>query len=645
MPSDKALHRQQVLDQADYVYVRSPQDYHMLKNTVLVLEQAPVLGVDTETTGLDPMVNTVRLIQVASEELALIVDVHGFRDQDGAIDWDFLSPLKVLLESKKLKVLQNAAFDINFLLRDCVSLKGAIFDTMIASSIINNGSPGVKNDLGSIVKRYLKYNLPKELQKADWNGPITQEMLQYAARDAICLPHLMPVLEFALMESRVKENCTLYDIFKLEMRVLWPIALMQYHGFPFDLKSAVELETALKLKAAGLKQTFLENLDQNIKQKHPNQPDAWLPRNADGSINTRAKESGSLRLGTKLYGGFNPSSTQQMADAFTKAGIILPPNAEGKTSLDQNLLSFIRSKYELVDQYLTWKSAANQVTNIHKLIEATGPDGAIHAGYRQTGTKTGRLSCAGPNLQQVDRSPEFRSKFISSYGCVLVVADFSQVELRVAAELSGEQRMLDAYRAGRDLHTETATLITGVESDKITKAQRTSAKIANFGLLYGAGPATLRKQAMAEYGIEMSDSEAKEIVNGFRTAYPQLYEWQQCEGSKTTASVLTLSGRRRILKGFDDKYTTRINTQVQGTAGDIAKKAISLIWRDIVRLSEEAKLIAMIHDEIVLEVREDVKEQWAQRLKDCMEQAGASVCSKVPIVAEVSYGLTWADAK
>jgi DNA polymerase-1 len=109
--------------------------------------------------------------------------------------------------------------------------------------------------------------------------------------------------------------------------------------------------------------------------------------------------------------------------------------------------------------------------------------------------------------------------------------------------------------------------------------------------------------------------------------------------------VLTLSGRRRILKGFDDKYTTRINTQVQGTAGDIAKKAISSIWREIVKLPGEAKLIAMIHDEIVLEVQEDVKEQWAQRLKDCMEQAGESVCSKVPIVAEVSYGLTWADAK
>jgi DNA polymerase I-like protein with 3'-5' exonuclease and polymerase domains len=645
MPSDKALHRQQVLNQADYVYVRGPQDYHMLKNTVLILEQAPALGVDTETTGLDPMVDTVRLIQVASEELALIVDVHGFRDQDGAIDWDFLSPLKGLLESKKLKVLQNAAFDINFLLRACVSLKGVIFDTMIASSVINNGSPGVKNDLGSIVKRYLKYDLPKELQKADWSGPITEEMLQYAARDAICLPHLMPVLEFALMESWVKEDCTLYDIFKLEMRVLWPVALMQYHGFLFDSKSAVELETALELKAAGLKQAFLENLDQHMKQRHPNQPDAWLPRNADGSVNTRAKESGSLRLGTKLYAGFNPSSTQQMAAAFTKAGIILPPNAEGNTSLDQNLLSFIRSKYELVDQYLTWKSAANQVTNIQKLIESTGPDGAIHAGYRQTGTKTGRLSCAGPNLQQVDRSPEFRSKFISPHGCVLVVADFSQVELRVAAELSEEQRMLDAYRAGRDLHTETATLITGVESDKITKAQRTSAKIANFGLLYGAGPATLRKQAMAEYGIEMSDSEAKEIVDGFRAAYPQLYEWQQREGSRTTASVLTLLGRRRILKGFDDKYTTRINTQVQGTAGDIAKKAISLIWKEIVRLPGEAKLIAMIHDEIVLEVQEDVKEQWAQRLKDCMEQAGASVCSKVPIVAEVAYGPTWADAK
>lgn len=648
MPSDKVLNRKRILDSADFVFVEGPEDHALFIRTVKSLAEETLLGVDTETTGLDFTVDNVRLIQVASKQRTLIVDIEGWRDfKSNKVDWEFpeMKLLKELLESDTPKVLQNAAFDLNFLRSEGVILGGALFDTMIASGIINNGT-GAKNDLGSIAQRHLKYELPKELQRANWAGDINEDMLVYASRDAMCLPHLSEELKETLTQTRTKENVTLYDIFALEMKVLRPVALMQWHGFKFDVTNALSLHTALGAKADGLKATFLENLDIHIREKHPDEPTLWLPRDEDGSINTRAKDTGSIRLGTKQYKGFNPSSPQQMAVAFTNAGIILPPGSEGKTSLDQNLLSFIRSKYDLVDQYLTWKSASNQVTSIQKLIESVGPDDRIHAGYRQMGTKTGRLSCAGPNLQQVDRSPEFRSKFIAEAGYVLVVADFSQIELRVAAELSGEERMLEAYKAGRDLHTETASLITGVESDKITKAQRTSAKIANFGLLYGAGPATLRKQAMAEYNIDMSASEAKEIVDGFRTAYPTLYKWQQREGSRTSPTVLTLSGRRRILKGFDDKYTTRINTQVQGTAGDIAKAAISLIWKAIQAApGGQARLIAMVHDEIVLEVEAEFAEEWGMRLKACMERAGAAICSNVPIVAEVSQGGTWADAK
>lgn len=255
-------------------------------------------------------------------------------------------------------------------------------------------------------------------------------------------------------------------------------------------------------------------------------------------------------------------------------------------------------------------------------------------------------NCAEPNLQQVNRSAAFRSKFVADPGCVLVVADFSQIELRVAAELSGEERMLEAYRAGRDLHTETAALMAGVSIEAVTKAQRQSAKVANFGLLYGAGPATLRKQAVAQYGIDMELDEAKEIVEGFRAAYPTLYKWQTREGNGTTKAVFTALGRRRFLVGFNDKYTTRINTQVQGTAGDIAKLAIGRLWQEICAVPEgEARLIAMVHDEIVVEAKEDAAERWALVLKGCMEAAGSEICKTVPIVAEVSTGKTWAEAK
>lgn len=649
MPSQLIEEAKRALSHIDYDVITGPHQAGLLRQRVAEIADSDCnVGVDTETTGLDPRVNQVRLVQLGTPDFALIVDLDGWRcEGERSVAWDSpgLRELRAFLQGPKGKVLQNAAFDLNFLRGEGVVLGGSIFDTMVAAKLINNGT-AAKNDLGSIVERNLKVDLPKELQKANWAGEVTTEMYEYAARDVICLPLLVPVLKQALETSRVRPNYTLWDLFGLEMSVLRPIALMQWHGFGFDELGAKELRTSLVEEAEALKTVFLETLDADIKKENPNNPHVWLPRDPDGSVNTREKDTGSIRLGTKLLKGFNPRSPKQMAERFEQAGIMLPPDEKGAPSLDQNLLAFLRNEYELIDRYMTWKTAVTKVSNIEKLLESVGPDGRIHCNYRQMGTETGRLSAASPNLQQVNRGKDFRSKFVAAPGYVLVVADFSQVELRVAAELSGEQRMIDAYLAGRDLHTETAALMAKVSFDEVTKAQRQSAKVANFGLLYGAGPATLQKQAVAQYGIDMELSEAREIVEGFRSAYPRLYAWQQDEGTKTTKAVQTALGRRRMLVGFNDKYTTRINTQVQGTAGDIAKIAIARLWRLICQApANEAKLIAMVHDEIVLEVKEGTEEQWGQRLKESMEAAGAEICKTVPIVAEVSWGKTWADAK
>lgn len=649
MPSQLTEDAKRALSRIDYDVITGPHQAGLLSQRVAeIADSESLVGVDTETTGLDPRVNQVRLVQLGTPDFALIVDLNSWRcEGERSVAWGSpgMRDLKAFLEGPKGKVLQNAAFDLNFLQGESVVVGGPIFDTMVAAKLVNNGT-AAKNDLGSIVERNLKVELPKELQKANWAGEITTEMYEYAARDVICLPLLVPVLKDALATSRVKPDYTLWDLFKLEMSVLRPIALMQWHGFEFDKLGAKELREVLVEESEALKTVFLEALDADIKKENPDNPHAWLPRDPDGSVNTREKDSGSIRLGTKLLKGFNPRSPKQMAERFEQAGIMLPPDAKGAPSLDQNLLAFLRNDYELIDRYMTWKTSVTKVSNIEKLLESVGPDGRIHCNYRQMGTETGRLSAASPNLQQVNRGKDFRSKFVAAPGYVLVVADFSQVELRVAAELSGEQRMIDAYLAGRDLHTETAALMAKVSFEEVTKAQRQSAKVANFGLLYGAGPATLQKQAVAQYGIDMELSEAREIVEGFRSAYPRLYAWQQEEGTKTTKAVQTALGRRRMLVGFNDKYTTRINTQVQGTAGDIAKIAIGRLWKLIGQApANEAKLIAMVHDEIVLEVREGTEEQWGQRLKESMESAGAQICTTVPIVAEVSWGKTWADAK
>lgn len=648
MPSASTLEAHALLNQVEYEVIRDARDVALMKRWLTELGDPPDgIGVDTETTGLSPHRDRVRLIQLGAGPKALIVDLEGFRAEgQRQVDWTAsgLRELREVLEGPQRKVLQNAAFDLNFLRGEGIVLGGPIFDTMIAAILVNNGQ-GVKNNLGALVQRNLQVLMPKELQRADWSKHITPEMYEYAAKDVVCLPPLAKVLSTALVGSKIKEGFRLWDLFVIEMKVLKPIALMQWHGFGFDREGAEALREELISEADELQLAFLESLDKAIRARVSDDAQ-WLPRNPDGTFNTREKETGSIRLGTKLYPGFNPRSTQQMTARFEQAGVILRPDENGKLSLDQNLLAFLRKDYPLIDQYMTWKSAVTRVSNIEKLLKSIGPDGRIHSSYRQMGTETGRLSAAEPNLQQVNRSAAFRSKFVAAPGCVLVVADFSQIELRVAAELSGEERMLEAYRAGRDLHTETAALMAGVSIEAVTKAQRQSAKVANFGLLYGAGPATLRKQAVAQYGIDMELDEAKEIVEGFRAAYPTLYKWQTREGNGTTKAVFTALGRRRFLFGFNDKYTTRINTQVQGTAGDIAKLAIGRLWQEICAAPEgEAKLIAMVHDEIVVEAKENAAERWARILKGCMEAAGSEICKTVPIVAEVSTGKTWAEAK
>lgn len=649
MPTLKALNHAKVLENVDFDFVRGPQDVGKLRSRLKAIEETEgAVAIDTETTGLCPRTNQVRLIQIAVDETALIVDLDGWRkDGERQVDWSRtgLWQLAELLRGGRSKIFQNAAFDINFLRGEGIVVGGDIFDTMIASKLINNGYAH-KNDLGSIVERVLRANLPKELQKSDWGGEITSEMLQYAARDAVCLTLLAPELADRLRGSRIRKNFTLWDLFIIEMEVLRPIAYMQWHGFGFDREAALQLQEELEQASEDLRVPFLETLDKQIKLRHPDDPAIWLPRDPDGSFNCREKDSGSVRLGTKVYKGFNPRSTQQMATRFAQAGVILPPDEKGNPTLDQNLLAFVKNEYSLVKMYLDWKESATRISDIQKLLKNIGPDERIHCSYRQVGTETGRLSAAEPNLQQVPRLASFRRLFRAREGYKLVVGDFSQIELRVAAELSGEPRMIEAYLAGRDLHTETAALMAGVDIENVTKDQRQSAKICNFGLLFGAGPATLRKQSIAQYDVDIDMKEAKRLVDGFRNAYPRLYEWQTEQGNMTTQAVLTKLGRRRFLVGYNDKYTTRINTQVQGTAGDIAKLAIRRLWREICASPMgEARLIAMVHDELVLEVREEEVTKWEGVLKASMEAAGKEVCELVPVVAEVSSGETWADAK
>ena len=652
MPSLATIAREKLVTSPDYDFITGPHQSRFLESRVAeLISTGKPLGIDTETggpgkkDGLLPWRGRVRLLQVASCDYCLIVDLDGWRpDQPHlhpSVPWNQpgLSALKLLLESNRTKILQNAPFDLTWLRTTGVVVGGQIFDTMVGAKMVNAGTNS-KNDLGSIGERYLKIKLDKTHQRFDYNqAELPVDVLQYAARDALILTQLAQPIR-----DRLKRD-SLWDVFQLEMAVLRPIAEMKWHGFGVDLDAALKLKAEFIQKEEALKMLFIELLDQKLQLAFPATPARWIPRDPDGSFNLRTKDSGKVRDGTKKFKGFNIGSPAQVGDALQNCGVVLPITTTGKPSLDKNFLAFVEvdqdsfpeNVKDLILAYKEYKSSSTLLKHVTTIIDAVEKDGRIHATYNQLGADTGRMSCSQINLQQIPskapHGPAFRSLFRARDGYQLVIADFGQIELRVAASISGEEAMIDAYKAGRDLHTETAARMTGrtpeemaklIDSgDKWAKNERFSAKTVNFGLLFGAGPATLQKQAISQFGLNWTLAESKERVEAFREAYPTFFKWQTEVGNKETASIFTILGRRRMTAGMRAQYTGRLNTPIQGSAGDITKLSLRNIWKDIVQApKDECYLIGVCHDEIILEVQEGSEEKWMELLSTAMVSGG-----------------------
>ena len=479
MPALPVSEYAEKLNSLEIVYIAGKEDLPLVIPTLAKIAQHPntYRGLDTETLGLNPRKDRVRLLQLASEDTVLVIDLDAFRarGEDGTlirqIDWGGtreLRAVKTYIEGTKCTlVLHNASFDINML--SCEGIKFTtqkIFDTLIASKIINNGS-GAKNGLGDVVPRRLGFPLSKELQTSDFSGELTEDQIRYGAMDAVVVIFLAPVLAEVLQSSVLKEGKTLYMVFEIEMACVIAISLMKHVGFGFDVKRAEELHAELLAEANEKKLAFCEALDKKIKRRKK----PGLPRNADGTLNLNKTTRGSIKLGTKVYAGFNPGSPKQLIEAFTNAGVKLSFGSKGKLSLDQNLLAFVRGTVPLVDEYLNWKSISTRASAVETLLKSQ-LDGRIYAEYKQLGCETGRLSCAGPNLQQVPKEAEFRNLFIPNPGYKLIVADYGQIELRVVGYLAQEPRMIQAYKDGRDLPRETASLLKQVPYDQLSKSDR-----------------------------------------------------------------------------------------------------------------------------------------------------------------------------
>jgi DNA polymerase-1 len=326
---------------------------------------------------------------------------------------------------------------------------------------------------------------------------------------------------------------------------------------------------------------------------------------------------------------WNWNSPQQVKAAFEALGLHLESTKDD---------ALAKVNHPLAGLLRDYRAARKRVTTYGTdWAKHVAEDGRVYASWNQLGSVAGRTSCSEPNLQQVPRDPRYRRCFVAPPGRVLVKSDYGQLQLRIAAKIASEQRMLDAYSRNEDLHTLTARQLTG--KAEVSKAERQLAKAVNFGLLFGLGPPGLRGYARSNYGLDLTEAEARQYRRAFFAAYPGLERWHRKAGSSSARECRTLAGRRRLLD-YKTPYTHRLNTPVQGTEADGAKRAMALLWQ---RRNEcpGAFPVLFVHDEIVVEAdagQAAAVEAW---LKQAMLDGMTPLIDPVPVEVEVEVARTW----
>jgi DNA polymerase-1 len=566
-----------------YLLVKDPAGVEMVATA---LDETPVVGLDLETTGLDPRTERVRLLSVLTDtvdggRMVYVVDCF-------AVD---PAPLCRLLSEREL-IAHNAIFDLSFLARLGFVPRARVHDTLLLSQLVyGTRKPRGFHGLEGCVERELGKRLDKKQQRSDWGGALTGEQLRYAAADAAVLVPLQEALAGKIRETGQEQAAG------IEGRCLPAMVWLAGAGVPFDRGAWEELAAAATREADLLAQ----------------QLDAAAPR-----------RPGHLALA----GAWNWNSTADVTEALALVGCPV------KATDDDTLAGIQHPLAELLRAYRSASKAAS--TYGTDWLKHVARDGRVYPSWRQVGCITGRMACGAPNLQNVPQGSHHQC-FRTPPGRVLVKADYSQIELRIAAKVTGDRRMLDAYRNGEDLHTLTARKMVGRE--EVTTQERKLAKPVNFGLIYGLAAKSLRAKAKSEYGVEMSSEDADRYRQAFFATYPGIRAWHQRIRRERATETRTLAGRRAVVDagGF---FGAKANYAVQGTGGDGIKLALALLWERRGECPGAFPVLA-VHDEIVVEADAGRAEAAAAWLKAAMVDGMAPLIDPVPVEVEVKTSRTW----
>ena len=571
-----------------------------------------ILSLDTETTSLSPIdAELVGLSFSVKENEAFYVPVPADQGEARKIV-DLLRP--VYENEKILKVGQNLKYDYEVLMKYGVRLAGKMFDTMLAHYVIQ---PELRHNMDYLAEIYLNYKTihideligPKGKNQKNMRDLRPQDVYEYAAEDADVTLKLKNKLEGELKKYGAEEL-----FYNIEMPLMPVLAEMEMNGVTIDTQSLADTSDVLTKR--------MEEVEKEIYEL------AGAP--------------------------FNIASPRQVGEVlFDKLQIVekAKKTKTGQYVTNEEVLQSLKGKHKIVEAILEHrglkKLLGTYIDALPKLINAR--TGHIHTSFNQATTATGRLSSSDPNLQNIpvrgEEGKEIRKAFIPEPGCLFFSADYSQIELRVMAHLSGDENMIEAFREGHDIHAATAAKIYKEEMENVTREQRTKAKRANFGIIYGITVFGLAER------LEISRDEAKMLIEGYFETFPKVKEYMEKakEQARNQGYVETQFHRRRYLADINSANATvrgfaernAINAPIQGTAADIIKVAMIRIYNRFRAEGIRSKMILQVHDELNFSVYPEEKEKVEQIVLEEMQNAFPM---QVPLVADCGWGNNWLEA-
>lgn len=569
---------------------------------------------DTETTGIDAQNAELVGMSFSFEKgKAFYVPFPENRDEAQVL----VDKFKPFFENENIeKIGQNVKYDLKILSNYGVQIKGKLFDTMIAHYLIN---PDMRHNMDVLSETYLKYS-PKSIEDLigkKGKGQITmrevslEDIKEYAAEDADITYQLKQNFSPILDKAETKK---LFD--EIEIPLIPVLAAMELEGINLDVPFLKSMSVEMALESNALEQKIYETAGEKFNLASP-------------------KQLGDILFDKLKIGGAKQKKTKT-----------------GQYATGEEVLSYLANDNEIVRDILEWRQMVKlQSTYIDALPNQVDlKTGRVHTDYMQTVAATGRLSSNNPNLQNIpirtERGRLIRKAFIArDEDYSLVSADYSQIELRIIAALSGEENMIKAFQNNEDIHRSTAAKVFHVPLEEVTKEQRSNAKTVNFGIIYGVSAFGLSNQT------SLSRKESAELIDAYYASYPKLksYMSNQVDFARKNGYVQTISGRRRYLKDINSANAVvrgaaernAVNAPIQGSAADIIKIAMINIHKKLISENWKSKMLLQVHDELVFDVHNSELEKIKPMIKHEMENAFKM---DVPLDVEIGAGKNWLEA-